>query len=364
MPRRRSQFGSVRRLPSGRWQARYTIPGTDRVVTAPITFDGKGDAETWLSVQRADLARGTWKPPSRRRALTLGEYAERWHAERDLKPRTAADYRRILDRFILPGLGDIALTKISPDMVRTWLARLATGPIYRARAYDLLRTITRTAAEDGFISASPCVIRGAGNPKRRRQLTLPTLDELAAIVQEMTPPYRLLVLLAAWCALRYGELAELRRKDIDVKAGVIRVRRGVSWANGEAIIGTPKSDAGTRTIAVPPHLMPLVKEHLKEHAGLELLFPSPRGHQMRHQEFWPHWNTAREAAGRTDLHIHDLRHLGAILAAQSGATIRELMARLGHSTPTMAMVYQDAAADRDRQIAAALSKIADGDTRT
>jgi integrase len=230
--------------------------------------------------------------------------------------------------------------------------------VYRARAYSLLAAITRTAAEDGFIAASPCMIRGAGREKRRSGVTLPTLDELAVIVEAMTPRYRLLVLLAAWCGLRYGELAELRRKDIDLKAGVIHVRRGVSWADGEAVIGRPKSEAGVRDVAIPPHLMPIVKTHLADDAGIELLFPAPHGHQMRHQDFYPHWDAARTAADRRDLHVHHLRHLGATLAAQSGATVRELMARLGHSTPTMAMVYQHAAAQRDREIAARLSELA------
>jgi integrase len=361
---KRSTFGSIRRLPSGRYQARYTIPGTDRLVAAPITYQTRLDAETWLSTQRADLARGTWKQPGDRSPITLGEYAERWLLERNLRPRTAGHYRRILDRFLLPTLGDVPLAKLNPEMVRTWHARIVTGPVYKAHAYNLLRTITRTAVEDQLIDASPCVIKGAGRVKRSRQIKLPTLDDLATIVNAMDERYRLLVLLGAWCALRYGELAELRRKDIAAAGGVIRVRRGVTWVQGEAIVGPPKSAAGVRDVAIPPHLLPLLKAHLAEHAqwGKDgLLFPSPRGHQMRHQDFWPHWNLARDAAGRPDLREHDLRHLGAVLAAQSGATIKELMARLGHSTPDMAMAYQHAAGERDQQIAAALSKLATGD---
>src|SRR6266536_4678149 len=360
---RRSRFGSIRKLPSGRYQARYVIPGTERTVNAPMTYTTKQDAETWLTTQRADLARGTWKPPTARRPLTLSEYAERWLAERDLRPRTASHYRRILERFLLPTLGDMPLPKITPETVRTWHARIVTGPVYRAHAYNLLRTITRTAAEDGLIPASPCMIRKAGTAKRTRKIKLATLNELALVVEATPPQYRLLVLLCAWCALRYGEVAELRRKDVDLRNGVLKVRRGVSWAAGETIIGAPKSDAGSRDVAIPPHLTPLIKAHLKEHAGIELLFPSRRGRQMRHQDFWPYWKIAREAAGRPDLHVHDLRHLGAVLAAQSGATLKELMARLGHSTADMAMQYQHVARGRDAEIAAALSKIANGDSR-
>jgi integrase len=138
------------------------------------------------------------------------------------------------------------------------------------------------------------------------------------------------------------------------------VRRGVSWVNGQAVIGPPKSEAGTRDVHIPPHLLPAVREHLNTHAGLELLFPSPRGHHMTTTMLYEHWWPARQAAGRPDLRFHDLRHTGAVLAAQQGATLKELMARLGHSTPAAAMVYQHAAAQRDKAIAAKLSELAKG----
>lgn len=89
-----------------------------------------------------------------------------------------------------------------------------------------------------------------------------------------------------------------------------------------------------------------------------LLFPAVSGGHLHPRTFGKRFDQAREAAGRPDLHFHDLRHTGAVLAAQTGATLAELMARLGHSTPDAAMRYQHAAADRDRAIAAALSKLA------
>ena len=86
----------------------------------------------------------------------------------------------------------------------------------------------------------------------------------------MPEKYRLMVLLAAWCALRFGELTELRRKDIDLKAGVIHVRRGVAWVDSKPVIGKPKSDAGIRDVAIPPHLLPADQDaHRRDHAGLD-----------------------------------------------------------------------------------------------
>jgi integrase len=170
-----------------------------------------------------------------------------------------------------------------------------------------------------------------------------------------------MALLASWCGLRFGELAELRRSDVDAKAGVLHVRRGVVRTTAGRQVKGPKSDAGKRTVAIPPHLLPAVREHLKAHTAIGrdgLLFPARHGAHMAPSTLYRVFYPAREAAGRPDLRFHDLRHTGATLAAATGATPAELMARLGHSTPGAAMRYQHASADSDRVIAEALSKLA------
>ena len=129
------------------------------------------------------------------------------------------------------------------------------------------------------------------------------------------------------------------------------------------LIDTPKTAAGTRDVAVPPHLLPILRRHLDAEVGprpTALLFPLEPGSNtpISPHRFRTTFAKAKTAAGRPDLTFHALRHTGAVLAAATGATIAELMARLGHTTPTMAMRYQHAAADRDRVIAAALSQLA------
>lgn len=161
--------------------------------------------------------------------------------------------------------------------------------------------------------------------------------------------------------MRYGEIAELRRKDVDLKNGRIGVLRGVTWPDGEPTVGTPKTNAGWRTVHVPPQLVPILTTHLHDHVGRgadALLFPAAQGGHLHPRTFGKRFAEAREAAERPDLHFHDLRHTGAVLAAQTGARLAELMARLGHSTPGAAMRYQHAAADRDKLIAEALSRLA------
>jgi integrase len=90
---------------------------------------------------------------------------------------------------------------------------------------------------------------------------------VVAIVGALPPRLRLAVLRGAWCALRYGEVAELRRADIDPGKGLIGVRRGVSWPDGKATVWTPKTKAGMLDVHIPPHVLPSVKEHLQEFTG-------------------------------------------------------------------------------------------------
>jgi len=357
--RRPQGAGTVRQLPSGRWQARWRDEH-DRLHPAPHTFDTKLDAATWLDGESWQASEAV--AVVERQDPTLKAYGNAWLAGRDLKPRTHAHYRRLLDQQILPTLGSRPLSAITPTVVRTWYGEQDRDkPTLRAHAYALLRTILTSAVDEDILSANPCRIRGAGASKRAKGIEPATLPQLEAIVAAMPEAYRLLVLLAAWCALRSGEVTELRRKDIDVAAGVIRVRRGVVWVSGEYVVGVPKSEAGVRDVNIPPHLPPVVKAHLAEHTGKgpdALLFPGRGGSWLPPSTLRGMWHTARDAGGRPDLTFHSLRHTGAVLAAATGATLAELMARLGHSTPGAAMRYQHAAKDRDKAIAAALSKMA------
>jgi integrase len=364
-------FGNVRQRASGRYQARYTGPdGRAYSARTPdgtaLTFDSRQYANAWLARVHGDIQAGRWVPPGAAASppappVTLGRYAADWLAGRDLSPSTRRLYQVTLDGQVLPALGGVPVTAITPVMVRAWHARMDTGPTQRAHAYGLLRAILNTALADDMIPANPCRVRGAGSTTRARQVKPASLAELGKLAEAMPARYRLMVLLAAWCALRFGELAELRRSDIDVKNAVVHVRRGVISGDAGRVVKGPKSEAGRRDVNIPPHLMPAVRDHLSGYvaAGRDaLMFPASRGGQMAHSSLCAMYYPARKAAGRPDLRFHDLRHTGAVLAAAAGATLAELMARLGHSTVGAALRYQHAAADRDKAIAAALSDLA------
>jgi integrase len=294
----------------------------------------------------------------------LKDYAETWLTGRDLQPRTRLLYRDLLDALILPELGDARLERVTPTTVRNWHSSLdASTPTRRAHAYSLLRSIYATAVSDDLVAASPCRIRGAGKAKKARTTRIASLAELDVIVEALPERFRPMALLAAWCSLRFGELAELRRGDVALASATLRVERAVTSRNGQVFVGDPKSEAGRRTVSIPPHLVPVLAAHLETISAdsTALLFPAHGGpdQHLAPTTFHTPWSKARKAAGRPDLRVHDLRHTGATLAAATGATLAELKQRLGHSTSEAAMIYQHVAADRDRAIAEALSGFAE-----
>jgi len=372
----RRSFGTLRKLPSGRFQATYVGPDLERHA-APVTFEAKIDAEGWLASERRLIERDDWMPPARRAEVeaaalqaaseTVGSYAYRWLADGvaqgRLRPLTVVDYRRSLDLHILPTLGDVRLTEVTRGTVRSWhdTTMANTAPRARSKAYALLRTVMNNAVQDELIAASPVQIRGAGVARRKHEIEPASLSELDAIVAAMPERLGLTVLLATWCALRYGEVAELRRKDVMLSSGQLRVARSVSFLPGGTQIGPPKTKAGARRVAVPPHIVPALEHHLKTFVKSDanaLLFPGEAGGHLHESVLFKHWDRARRSVGRPDLRFHDLRHTGATLAAQAGATTAELQARLGHATPDAAMIYQHAARGRDQELAARLSLLA------
>jgi integrase len=374
MARAKRGFAQITQQKSGRYTVRYCTP-TGARVSAGKTFTARADAEAWAADMRRAIARGKTRAPEK---PTFGAYAETWLAGRHvagrpIKARTRAHYQALLDDHILPTFGNRALHKITPADVRAWhAATLVDRPTLRAHSYSLLRTVMASAVNDELVDANPCRIVGAGRTNRVHEVKPASVSEIATLANAMPERLQLMVLLASWCALRFGETVELRRGDIDLDAEVIRIRRaavrvkqdGPDAAEGAKyayLTTTPKSEASIRDVAIPPHLVAAVEDHLAKHVGKpanSLLFPSAQGGHLQPATLARHWYKARHSIGRDDLRWHDLRHSGAVLVAATGASLAELMARLGHSTPQAAMRYQHAAQGRDREIAALLSKLA------
>lgn len=137
----------------------------------------------------------------------------------------------------MPTFGEVALSDIDSDMIDAWYETTAVStPTYRTHAYSLLRTILGTAVDRDLIARSnPAKVRGAGNTKAAHKVRPATPTELGSMLDAMPQRRRLMLLLATLTTLRFGEITELRRKDIDVKNKVVKVRRGVTKVSNEQL---------------------------------------------------------------------------------------------------------------------------------
>ncbi|GAB7049372.1 tyrosine-type recombinase/integrase [Catenuloplanes indicus] len=359
------RFGAIRKLPSGRYQVRY--PGPDGVVRpGEQTFERKQEAEQYLSIVESKLITSEWIDPNRGK-IWLQDYAERWIAERpNLRPRTVHLYTWLLGKHVTPYLGKVPLNRLSTPMVREWRTKLLDNGVsatMAAKAYRLLRAVLMTAVkEDELIRVNPCRIKGADQerPAERPVLTVAQVFDLAEKVPER---YRALILVTTFGCLRWGEVIALQRRDIDLEAGTVRVRQAYVEQRGTGLVlGPPKSRAGLRTVTLPAVVLPKVRAHLAEFAGDDpdaFVFTGAEGRTIWRGNFnqLVKWSDAVAAIGAPKLHFHDLRHTGNTLASRApGASLRDLMTRMGHDSPRAALIYQHANSEADRAIAEAINK--------
>jgi len=351
-----------------KWQATYRGPdGRERT----RSFKLKGEAQNWIADERSTMARGAWIDPRSGR-VTVREFADPWLDRRhDLEVRTVELYRYLLDKHILgpqysessgKKLGDIPLARLTPSIVAAWHAELAIEhKSTAAKAYRLLSQIMNAAVADRMLSQNPCQVKSGGVEKAAERPTA-NIAEVGALAEAMPEHLRVVVLLAAWCQLRRGELLGLRRGDVDPFHGTLSVTvTRTKMMAGQMITKAPKTDAGKRTIAVPPHILPALVEHLEVYVDLSpgaLVFTGEMGGPLLVQVLDSAWHKARAKIGRDDLHLHDLRHSGLTWSAATGATVAELMRRAGHTSTAAALRYQHATEDRDQVIADALSGLA------
>jgi integrase len=176
------------------------------------------------------------------------------------------------------------------------------------------------------------------------------------------------VLLGTFGSLRWGELAALRRRDIDLDAGTIWVERQLTETiSGGPSFGPPKSDAGVRLVPFPDMITADLRWHLQcfvQDGEDGLVFTSPARTPLRHSNFYRRvWLKAVERADLTGVHFHDLRHTGNALVADAGASLRELMERMGHASTRAALIYLHSTDERQRKLADAVGKQARAELR-
>lgn len=344
-------MASAQKRSNGAWLGRYRGPdGKER----SKSFTRKGDAARWAQAQEDKVRALDWADPARAR-ITVGALAGDWLAGHEVKPKTRASYESLLSTCVLPKWGRVRLDHVTTGAVRQWVATMTgarghvLSPSRRRQAYHLLTAMLDAAVQDGRLPRNPArPVQGIG----RRSGFLPKLPvtrrarylrhEEVLRLADAAGEYRTLILVLAYCGLRWGEVAALRARNVDMLRGRLTVEASLAEVNGHLIFGGTKTHA-RRQVSIPRFLLESLAEQLAGKGRDDLAFTSPKGDPLRLANFRQRaFDPAVRATGLDGLTPHGLRHTAASLAVASGATVKAVQRMLGHKDAAMTLnVYAD-----------------------
>nr|DAR24163.1 MAG TPA: Integrase [Caudoviricetes sp.] len=262
-------FGTISRLSSGKYRARYTGPDGKKY-SGPHPFFTKDDAGAWLRQEQKLIEFDEWQPPHLRYrtkeddARTVGDWLYQWLdlQEKRLKPSTMVNYRTTLDRRILTITGKAGRLRTIPlvrltrrDVIDWWDAltiQFGYQPYNRA-AYVRLRTAIQAAVDRDLIPTNPVDVKEARHKPKPTRKELPEATTMQKIVDNLNPTHKIIGILTFFHGMRIGEVLGLRRKDITIAGDTILIHiRGNAYrtSNGMKYQDTPKTSASHRTIPV------------------------------------------------------------------------------------------------------------------
>lgn len=340
------------------WLVRWRNPaGAQRKRSFPRKFEAN---RYRVEIERS-LGTGGYIDPAMSR-VTVGEWSTTWLAQIQVKPSTATRYEGLLRVHILPTWQRVPLQAVTHVEVGRWVAVLVDkglAPSTVRQTHRVLSLLLSLAVKDNRIARNPAA--GVGLPrvsaKQKRFLTHEQVSSLADAAGQDGLAIRVL----AYTGLRFGELAALRVRHVDLVQRRLQVAESVTEVRGQAVFGSPKTHAA-RSVAVPLFILDQIAARLEGQPADVFVFPAPRGgvlrlRNWRRQVFDP----ATRAAGLDGITPHDLRHTAASLAIAAGANIKALQRMLGHRSAAMTLdVYSGLFEDDLDQVAEGLNDRAQG----
>lgn len=341
-----------------RYRVRYRKP--DRSQTQKRGFRTKRDAEQYLATQEVAQMRGEWVDPSRSRVDVAVVAADWIAAQVHVKASTRSGYEYTVAKHILPRWGTTRVSDVSHGDVQRWATELSKklGPSTLRQVVLVLSGIFKLAIRDGRLQTNP--VADLRLPRitrdRRGYLTHAQVVELAS----QCGVYDDLVLTLAYTGLRWGELAALRARSVDLRRHRIVVDEAVVDVRGELVWGTPKTHE-RRSVPVPEFLVDRLAGRVAGKPQDDLVFTSALGAALRNGNFRRRvFQPAVVQCRVTDptfpvITPHDLRHTAASLAVSAGAHVKAVQRMLGHASAAMTLdVYADLFDDDLNSVAAAL----------
>ena len=345
--------GSVYRRKDGRWAASMTLEDHSRKY-----FYGETRKEAYEKLQKAlhEQKQGTLLVGPQQ---TMKDYLEYWLEEvhkSKLRIGTYRSYRGVLNCHLIPGLGHIRLQKLTPQHVQSLYSKKHTeeglSPGRIRVIHIVLHKALNHAVRVNLVARNVC--DQVELPREERHEGLALTPEQAQQLLQKVREHRLdaLLTLALTTGMRIGEILSLRWQDVDLKAGLLQVRRTVGYYGKRGfVVGEPKTESSRRTIVLPNFLVEKLKFHrtsqleMRLQAGSawvdnDLVFCNKRGGFFPPPTIAYQFNKVLKDAGFSHMRFHDLRHSAATLLLSMGVSLKIVQEILGHSTiSTTADIY-------------------------
>ena len=349
MAKKRGQGeGSVFKRKDGLWVAQITIE-TGRQKSK--YFHSQKDARDWLKLTQTQIDNGLNLSTAN---VDLATFLNKWFDTHKLsiRPKTAINYRGMLDNHIIPALGKMKLKDIRPDHIQgfyTAKMKSGTSKAVIGIIHAVLHLTFEQAMKWGLIGRNPI---DAVTKPRSKSKEIKTLDENQArtfLSFSVDSRYETLFWMAITTGLRQGELLGLKWSDLDWRNKQIQVQRQVQRIPSEGLgFSEPKSKSGKRIIVLSDEMINKLRQHLdiqdtaRSFAGdrwkeNDLIFPTSVGTLTDSHYLFKMFKEVLKKAGLPNIRFHDLRHTAATLMLRQGVHPKIAQERLGHSNITMTL---------------------------
>jgi len=328
-------MASINKRDNGQWRARYRDEAGREHARH---FARKVDAQRWLDDVSSAVVTGTYTDPRTSR-VTLADWSATWLAgQAHLKATGRTRVEGIVRNYVVPRWGSTRLRDVSHAEVQAWVTELMAGGLSASsvqRAHGILSQMLDLAVRDRRLAVNPA--KGARLPRKlakpRRFLTADQVEALAVECE----PYGLVVRFLAYTGLRWGEMAALRVRDVDLLRRRMHITRSVTEDNGRLIFDTTKTGE-ERTVPLPRFLAEQITASVAGKGLDDLVFEGTRGGVLRNGNFNRRTFTrAAKAIGEPNLTPHGLRHTAASLAIAAGGNVKVVQQMLGHATASMTL---------------------------
>ena len=348
MAKRAHGEGTISKRQDGTYEGKISLGVDAEGKRKRKTVYGKTQKEVRAKIDevKQQLANGTFSDTR----LKVKSYLEGWLKEktRQVKPRTAEAYKYNLEKYVMPQIGGVQLSKLTPLHIQTMCSEIATvsGP----RTANMCRTILFSAMKQalrwGLIPRNP--VEGVDPMKEHKQeMTLWTSAEAVKFL-DTARSHRLYALfyLAMSTGMRRGELLGLRWQD--VRPGTLHIRQSLTVVKNQIAISVPKTEKGKRRVAISPNVEETLEAHRQRQEAErqmlgnlwpdnDLVFRTEVGTPIHPRNLERTWYALQKNVDVPKVRLHDLRHLHASLAIRQGMDAKVLADRLGHSRASLTL---------------------------